>query len=156
MMSALLDGQVSWADLLCTPEEDERSRREASEKTVPIVESTFEVHPLKTAPKPVAPLERVVPAFTPGIKTLMAKNLPRDIKLQELRSIFEKYGPIKDIYIPKNMDKSSEYFGTIKGFATIVFLKSTDSANAYTNEWSLINIRNKHIALEFAKEDRRS
>jgi hypothetical protein len=52
------------------------------------------------------------------------------------------------------MDKSSPYFGTIKGFAKIQFLKSDDSAAAYTAEWSILNIRGKNIALEFAKEDR--
>jgi len=180
-MKALYDGNMSWGDVLCTPEEEERCRinrerhqveddalrvkrdaetafyaeREATRDiTKPRVhfpnDGTIKTYSLK----PFVTLDRVVPPFTPGIKTLMAKNLPRDIKVQELRSIFEKYGPIKDIYIPKNADKSSPYFGTIKGFATVVFLKSTDSASAYTAEWSLINIRNKNIALEFAKEDR--
>jgi RNA recognition motif-containing protein len=88
-----------------------------------------------------------------GIKTIIARNLPRDITVDTLQSVFDKYGPIKDIYIPRNMDKSSPYYGTIKGFALIKFLKSDDSTNAYINETSL-TIGTNHITLEFAKNDR--
>jgi len=193
IMKALFDGNMLWGDILCTPEENERCRisrqlrqdkedaarveqdaenafyahREATRDiTKPRVHfpndgtiKTYNIKPLK----PLAAIDRVVPSFTPGIHTLMAKNLPRDPRkkrdieikelVQELHSIFDKYGPIKDIYIPLNADKSSPYFGTIKGFATIFFLKSADSASAYTAEWSLISIRDKNIALEFAKKD---
>ena len=178
IMNALFEGKISWGDILCTPEEEERCRlnRElrqaeedarralsAEEDAILLAEHTARGF---SAPRPrvtfsekpaqaqQAQQERVVPEFTPGIRTLMAKNLPRDINVQELRSIFEKYGAIRDIYIPKNMDKSSPYFGTIKGFAKIQFLKSDDSATAYTNEWSRVTIRTKNIVLEFAKEDR--
>jgi FUS-interacting serine-arginine-rich protein 1 len=84
----------------------------------------------------------------------MAKNLPRDIDVKELRTIFEQYGAIRDIYIPKNMDKSSPYFGTIKGFALIKFLKPDDSARAFAAQYALINIRGKNIVLEPASADR--
>ena len=95
-----------------------------------------------------------VPAYTPGIKTVITRNLPRNITVEQLRGVFEKYGPIKDIYIPKNMDKSSPYFGTTKGFALIKFLKPTDSARAYESEYSRLTIGKNNITVEFAKEDR--
>jgi hypothetical protein len=95
-----------------------------------------------------------VPPVVPGRKTLMAKNLPRDITVQQLRTIFEKYGATKDIYIPKNMDRSSPYFGTIKGFAKIAFLKADSAASAFTSEYGRITISGKNVALEFANEDR--
>lgn len=95
-----------------------------------------------------------VPAYTPGIKTVITRNLPRNITVEQLRCVFEKYGPIKDIYIPKNMDKSSPYFGTTKGFALIKFLKPTDSARAYESEYSRLTIGKNNITVEFAKEDR--
>jgi hypothetical protein len=98
--------------------------------------------------------ERVVPAFTVGIKTVITRNLPRDITVEQLRGVFEKYGPIKDIYIPRNMDKSSSYFGTIKGFALVKFLKPTDSAKAFENEYGRLTIGKNNITVEFAKEDR--
>jgi len=101
-----------------------------------------------------APVERIVPEFPTGRRTLMAKNLPRDIDVNELRTIFAQYGPIRDIYIPKNMDRGSPYFGTIKGFAKIQFLHATDSAAAFEAQWGLLNIRTKNIILEPAAEDR--
>lgn len=107
-----------------------------------------------TACVPPVASYRDVPAFPAGRRTLMAKNLPRDINVQELRTIFEKYGAIRDIYIPKNMDKSSPYFGTIKGFAKIQFLKADDSAAAFAAQYNLLNIRGKNIALEPAAADR--
>jgi hypothetical protein len=104
--------------------------------------------PLKARPEPS------VPAYTPGIKTVITRNLPRDINVDVLRAVFEKYGPVRDIYIPKNMDRSSPYFGTIKGFALIKFLKSDDSARAYESEYGRLTIGKNRITVEFAKEDR--
>jgi hypothetical protein len=52
------------------------------------------------------------------------------------------------------MDKSSPYFGTIKGFAKIQFLKADDTASAFAAQYALLNIRGKNIALEPAAEDR--
>lgn len=98
----------------------------------------------------------VVPAFTPGIKTLMARNLPRDITVEQLRAVFEKYGPLKDVYIPRNMDRNSIYFGTVKGFAKVEFLKSEHSAKAFQEEFGRITFGSNKVALEFAKEDRAS
>jgi hypothetical protein len=95
-----------------------------------------------------------VPPFTMGIKTVIARNLPRDVSVQALRAVFEKYGPIKDIYIPKNMDRSSQYFGTIKGFALIKFLNAEHSATAYSSEYGRLTLGKNNITLEFAKEDR--
>jgi hypothetical protein len=95
-----------------------------------------------------------VPPFTVGIKTVITRNLPRDVSVQALRSVFEKYGPIKDIYIPKNMDRSSQYFGTIKGFALIKFLNPDHSATAYSSEYGRLTLGKNNITVEFAKEDR--
>lgn len=111
----------------------------------------FEV--VNTWKKPVI-TQITVPPFTPGIKTIITRNLPRDITVDLLRTAFEKYGPIRDIYIPKNMDKASPYFGTVKGFALIKFLKPDDSARAYTSEYGRLTINKNNIAIEFAKEDR--
>jgi RNA recognition motif-containing protein len=95
-----------------------------------------------------------VPAFTPGIKTIITRNLPRDITVAALQTVFQKYGPVRDVYIPKNMDKSSPHFGTIKGFALVKFLKADDSARAYENEYGRLRIGKNNITVEFAKEDR--
>jgi hypothetical protein len=103
-----------------------------------------------------APVQKPLtkPTIPPGIKTVITRNLPRNITVQMLRKAFEKYGPIKDIYIPKNMDKSSPYFGTIKGFALIKFLNHSDSVKAFNGEYGCLTICKNNITVEFAKEDR--
>ena len=188
IMKALFAGEMSWGDILCTPEEEERCRqrtaaREAEDATKRVERDaelalyaardaalaqqyprkprvhfpkgeSLTSHYADATHKPTIVVEREVPAFPAGRRTLMAKNLPRDIDVKELRAAFEKYGAIRDIYIPKNMDKSSPYFGTIKGFAKIQFLKSDDSANAFAAQYALLNIRGKNILLEPAAEDR--
>lgn len=155
---ALMKGDIRWGDLdLYFPEIAERERQmeeEARRRSSICSDSTQE----EAIPEPVTPpkakRERVVPEFTPGIKTVITRNLPRDITVEMLRSAFEKYGPVKDIYIPKNMDKSSPYFGTIKGFALIKFLKPEHSAKAFTEEYGRLRFGKNNITVEFAKEDR--
>jgi len=152
IMVALNRGDIAWGDLdLYCPEvaqweQDVEARRAATPA------------PVTPPPEPVAPIkvkhERVVPEFTPGIRTVITRNLPRDITVDMLRGAFEKYGPIKDIYIPKNMDKSSPYFGTVKGFALVKFLKSEHSAKAFTEEYGRLRFGKNNITVEFAKEDR--
>lgn len=151
IQQALNRGDINWGDLdLYCPEvaqwEQDMLARHAAE---PVVEAIPE-------PIPVAKVkhERVVPEFTPGIRTVITRNLPRDITVDMLRGAFEKYGPIKDIYIPKNMDRNSQYFGTIKGFALIKFLKPEHSAKAFTEEYGRLRFGKNNITVEFAKEDR--
>jgi hypothetical protein len=88
------------------------------------------------------------------IKTIILRNLPRDSTSEELHMIFEKYGPVRDIYIPRNMDKSSPYFGTIRGFALVKFFSAEHSSLAYQELSTPFCIRGKYITIEFAKEDR--
>ena len=175
IFNALNEGKMRWADILLTPEEEEndrlyRAERDAAEAAEALeretllaerltrdVERPYSKKNTSFSEKPSAAQtasERIVPAFPEGRRTLMAKNLPRDIDVKELRVVFEKYGAIRDIYIPKNMDKSSPYFGTIKGFAKIQFLNAADSATAFAAQYALLNIRTKNIILEPAAEDR--
>lgn len=93
--------------------------------------------------------------FNPNqVKTLIARNLPRDIVVDELRDIFSKHGPIQDIYIPKNLDPTSPYYGSVKGFALIKFMSHTDSTRAYLAETTRLFLRGKMISLEFANKDK--
>jgi hypothetical protein len=107
--------------------------------------------------QPVQTVQHISPdvLFNPRqIKTVIARNLPRDITTNELNIIFDQYGPIRDIYIPRNTDRSSPYFGSIKGFALIKYLSSTDSTRAVMSETNRLHIRGKQISIEYAKEDR--
>lgn len=163
IMKALWDGSMNWGDIPgILDDKPSRSLSICSEESDDLdllaLLSTHKrpvVVPVKTSSN-CASIKQIsdAPSFPAGRRTLMAKNLPRDITVQELRTVFEKYGAIRDIYIPKNMDKSSPYFGTIKGFAKIQFLKADDAARAYDAQWSRLTIRNKNVALEAAAEDR--
>jgi FUS-interacting serine-arginine-rich protein 1 len=93
------------------------------------------------------------PAIHPT-KVLIAHNIPRDITQEDLRHAFEIYGPIRDIYIPKNMDKTSPYYGTIKGFALIKFLSINDAIAAYNAEFGRLYMGFKLVSIEYAKEGR--
>ena len=88
------------------------------------------------------------------IKTLIIHNIPRDTTLTDLRHLFEKYGPIRDIYIPRNMDRSSRLYDTIKGFALIKFFNAMDAQSAYDAEFGRLYIGFRLISIEFAKEER--
>ncbi len=155
IMKALWDGTMKWGDIpgICDDVPRVRAPSVSSEESEPdILTICSHSRRVKFADKPVA--APVVPPFTPGIKTVITRNLPRDVSVEQLRGVFEKYGPIRDIYIPRNADKSSPYFGTIKGFALIKFLKPADSARAYENEYGRLTLGRNNITVEFAKEDR--
>ena len=108
----------------------------------------------RSAPMQVQQVTTTV-LFNPNqIKTLIARNLPRDVTSDELRTLFEKHGPVRDTYIPKNLDTHSPYYGTIKGFALIKFMSHTDSTRAFVAEQTRMCLRGKMITIEFAKEDR--
>jgi hypothetical protein len=161
IMKALWDGTMRWGDIpgICDDKPRERAVSVSSEESEPdILTICSHSRRVKFADKPtvkvIEPAAPVVPAYTPGIKTVITRNLPRDVSVEQLRGVFEKYGPIRDIYIPRNADRSSPYFGTIKGFALIKFLKPTDSARAYENEYGRLTLGRNNITVEFAKEDR--
>lgn len=88
------------------------------------------------------------------IKTLIIHNIPRDCCVTDIRYLFEKYGPIRDIYIPRNMDRFSPFHGTIKGFALIKFYNAMDAQSAYDAEFGRLYIGFRLISVEFAKEER--
>ena len=85
------------------------------------------------------------------ICTLMVKNVPRDSNNlnQDLRLLFSKYGPIKDIYIPINRD--GKYAGTIKGFAKLQFRTYQSADIAVT---ASLYLRNNKLAIEYANQDK--
>jgi hypothetical protein len=95
-----------------------------------------------------------VPPFVVGIKTLITRNLPRDITVETVRAAFGRYGTVRDVYIPKNMDRGSPHFGTVKGFALVKFNTAEESAAAYQNEWGRLQFGKNKITVEFAQQDR--
>jgi hypothetical protein len=108
--------------------------------------------PQRVEAAPAAPVE--VPPFVVGIKTLIARNLPRDITVDTVRAAFGRYGQVRDVYIPKNMDRNSPHFGTVKGFALVKFATPEESAAAYQAEWGRLQFGKNKITVEFAQADR--
>lgn len=88
------------------------------------------------------------------IKTIILRNLPRDIIPEDLRYIFGKHGSIHDIYIPLNKDKNSIHFGSVKGFALIKYHTYESSNRAFHEEYNKLFIKNKKIKIEFANKDK--
>jgi hypothetical protein len=88
-----------------------------------------------------------------GIRTIVARNLPRTITDLELRKQFGTHGAVQDIYIPKNTTPG-KYFGTIKGFALIKFHTPKDSTKAFLAEKDMLFLGGNAVTLEFANQDR--
>ena len=88
-----------------------------------------------------------------GIRTIVARNLPRTITDLELRKQFGTHGAVQDIYIPKNTTPG-KYFGTIKGFALIKFHTPKDSTKAFLAEKDVLFLGGNAVTLEFANQDR--
>jgi hypothetical protein len=182
IMTAIATGKMSWADAWTEQDETnyqnymtqgevaemmnqfrEAMARENKNKNgrgvhwndkVEVFDMPFEPVKTRSAPMQVQQVTTTV-LFNPNqIKTLIARNLPRDVTADELRMLFEKHGPIRDTYIPKNLDTNSPYYGTIKGFALIKFMSHTDSTRAFVAEQTRMCLRGKMITIEFAKEDR--
>ena len=143
--------------------------------TVPMVAALFaaarSASPLFTEPIPAPVMEvkhayfatnsSIVPAnpFMPhvesdGIKTIIARNLPRAISPEDLRERFQLYGVVRDVYLPRNKDPNSLHHGTIRGFALIKYDTAAQSARAVRVLSALgLSIRGKQVTVEFAKSD---
>lgn len=90
----------------------------------------------------------------PCSKTLILHNIPRDCGVNDIRQMFEQYGPIRDIYIPRVKDEKSEYYGTVKGFALVKYLSPSSAKKAYAAEYGRLYLGHRLISIEFANEDR--
>ena len=95
-----------------------------------------------------------VPQAPAGIKTIIARNLPRAITPEELRERFQLYGVVRDVYLPRNKDLNSPHYGTIRGFALIKYDTAAESDRAVRVLSALgLSVRGKQVTVEFAKSD---
>jgi hypothetical protein len=95
-----------------------------------------------------------VPQAPAGIKTIIARNLPRAITPEELRERFQLYGVVRDVYLPRNKDPNSVHHGTIRGFALIKYDTAAESDRAVRVLSALgLSVRGKQVTVEFAKSD---
>jgi hypothetical protein len=152
----MYEGKKKWGDLMLEYEKEhprpKKQEQEQERCATPPRERAAEPEapwaPVKSKPEPITVEDC-------GICTLRLGNLPRDITPQELKAIFSANGTVRDVHIPKNMDKSSPYYGTIRGFAMVEFAKSSEAAAALSAHAYCLSIRTKKITLEFAKSDRK-
>ncbi|CAK9227357.1 unnamed protein product [Sphagnum troendelagicum] len=81
--------------------------------------------------------------------SLLVRNIPRDCRTEDLRIPFERYGVIKDVYLPRDY-----YTGELRGFGFVQFLEAGDAAEAqYNMDHQLIGGR--EITVVFAEENRK-
>ncbi|CAM6093848.1 unnamed protein product [Calypogeia fissa] len=82
--------------------------------------------------------------------SLLVRNIPRDCRRSEdLRLPFERYGVVKDVYLPKDY-----YTGEPRGFGFVQYMDPGDAAEAqYHMDHQVINGR--EITVVFAEENRK-
>jgi RNA recognition motif-containing protein len=162
LLEKMFHGNIEWDDAQAVAKEEARLNEffQTNDGTAYLAAINSELNRMQLRGQEIAPPPSPVlppctePIYNPkGIKTIVARNLPRDITIDELKNIFEKHGALCDIYIPKNQNQTSPYYGTIKGFAIIKFLTTQGSTRAFMGETNTLVIRSKKITVEFAKED---
>lgn len=87
---------------------------------------------------------------SPAPSGLLIRNLPLDARPEDLRRSFEKFGPLKDIYLPKNY-----YTGEPRGFGFVKYRHSEDAAEA-KQRMDHKTIGGREIRIVFAEENRKT
>ncbi|KAJ7537119.1 hypothetical protein O6H91_12G098200 [Diphasiastrum complanatum] len=80
---------------------------------------------------------------------LLVRNIPRDSRPEDLRIPFEKFGPVKDVYLPKDY-----YSGEPRGFGFVQYMEPNDAADAKYNMDGQI-VGGREISVVFAEENRK-
>ncbi|XP_042403765.1 serine/arginine-rich SC35-like splicing factor SCL30 [Zingiber officinale] len=60
-----------------------------------------------------------------GSGSLLVRNIPLNCRPEDLRAQFDRFGPVRDVYLPKNY-----YSGEPRGFAFIEFVDPYDASEA--------------------------
>ncbi|CAI0466589.1 unnamed protein product [Linum tenue] len=81
---------------------------------------------------------------------LLVRNLPLTASAEDLRIPFQKYGPVKDIYLPKNY-----HTGEPRGFGFVKYRYGEDAAIA-KERMNHRFIGGREIRIVFAEENRKT
>ncbi|EOA22919.1 hypothetical protein CARUB_v10003653mg [Capsella rubella] len=81
---------------------------------------------------------------------LLIRNLPLDARPNDLRDSFERFGPLKDIYLPRNY-----YTGEPRGFGFVKYCYAEDAAEAMKRMNHKV-IGGREITIVFAEENRKT
>ncbi|KAK3440970.1 hypothetical protein EUGRSUZ_B01229 [Eucalyptus grandis] len=87
---------------------------------------------------------------SPAPSGLLLRNLPLDTRAEDLRVPFERFGPVKDVYLPKNY-----YTGEPRGFGFVKFRYAEDAAEA-KQQMNHTVIGGREIRIVFAEENRKT
>lgn len=81
---------------------------------------------------------------------LLIRNIALDARPEDLRIPFERFGPVKDVYLPKNY-----YTGEPRGFGFVKFRYAED-ATAAKQQMNHQIIGGREISIVFAEENRKT
>lgn len=87
---------------------------------------------------------------SPAPSGLLVRNISLDARPEDLRISFERFGPIKDIYLPKDY-----YTGEPRGFGFVKYLHPEDAADAKERLNHTV-IGGHDIQIVFAEENRKT
>ncbi|XP_073046979.1 serine/arginine-rich SC35-like splicing factor SCL28 [Primulina eburnea] len=87
---------------------------------------------------------------SPAPSGLLVRNISLSARPEDLRVPFERYGPIKDVYLPKNY-----YTGEARGFGFVKFRYPEDAAEA-KSQLNHTLIGGREIRIVFAEENRKT
>lgn len=80
---------------------------------------------------------------------LLVRNIPKDSRAEEIRSQFERFGRIRDVYLPKDF-----HSGEPRGFGFVQFLDPFDAEEAKRYMDRQI-FKGREISVVFAEENRK-
>ncbi|KAM0045089.1 putative RNA recognition motif domain, nucleotide-binding alpha-beta plait domain superfamily [Helianthus debilis subsp. tardiflorus] len=81
--------------------------------------------------------------------SLLVRNLRRDCRAEDLRRPFGQFGPLKDIYLPRDY-----YSGEPRGFGFVQFVDPADAAEAkYQMDGQVL--QGRQMTVVFAEENRK-
>ncbi|CAI9732863.1 arginine-rich splicing factor 10-like isoform X1 [Octopus vulgaris] len=86
----------------------------------------------------------------PPNTSLYVRNVPEGTRPEDLRSLFGKYGPVTDVYVPVDY-----YTRRSRGFAYIQFEDPRDADDALYH-LDASNFYGKNLQIEFARGDRKT
>nr|DAD33491.1 TPA_asm: hypothetical protein HUJ06_012342 [Nelumbo nucifera] len=87
---------------------------------------------------------------SPAPSGLLVRNIALDTRPEDLRIPFERFGPVKDVYLPKNY-----YTGEPRGFGFVKFRNADDAAEAKQHMNHQV-IGGREITIVFAEENRKT
>ncbi|RZC52431.1 hypothetical protein C5167_020865 [Papaver somniferum] len=98
-----------------------------------------------------------------GPTGLLVRNISLDARVEDLRVPFERFGPVKDVYLPKNYYTGyvvvnfpkNYYTGEPRGFGFVKFHDTEDAAEAKEQMDHQV-IGGREIRIVFAEENRKT